>query len=81
MLSCESATTHSPAANLAMTTQSRLKLSVVWGKRQLIAPSFYNKFSNSWLRETTVRELLVHAVQEADANLSFDDAETISRSK
>ena len=38
VLSCESATTHSPA-NLAMTTQSRLKLSVAWGKRQLIAPS------------------------------------------
>ena len=73
--------THSPAINLAMTTQSRLKLSVVcWGKRQLIAPisSFYKFGINSWLRATTVRELLVHAVQEADANLSLDDAETIT---
>ena len=63
-----------------MASKSKLKLSVTWGSRQLIPPSFYS-FENSWLRNTSVRELLSHVVHEADANLScpvLGDAETIT---
>ena len=60
-----------------MTTKMKLKLLVMWGKKPLISSSFYS-FGNFWLRGVTVRELLMHVVKEADANLSFDDAESIT---
>ena len=60
-----------------MAAKTKLKLSVLWGKRKLIAPSFYS-FLNSDLQETTVRKLLVDVVTEADATLSWDDAEAIT---
>ena len=60
-----------------MVTKTKIKLPVLWGKRKLINPCFYS-FLNSHLQETTVRELLVDVVKEADANLSWEDAEAIT---
>ena len=44
-----------------MAAKTKLKLSVLWGTRKLIAPSFYS-FLNSDLQETTVRQLLINVV-------------------
>ena len=44
-----------------MAAKTKLKLSVLWGTRKLIAPSFYS-FLNSNLQVTTVRQLLINVV-------------------
>ena len=55
----------------------KLKVSVKWGKQQLGEPS-YQQYEVIWLRETTLRQLLVHIVNMVDGNLSLDSAEVIT---
>jgi hypothetical protein len=59
-----------------MALRERLQVSVKWGNRHVVETSFY-RFDVSWLRETTVRELLVHILAETNANLCLDDATEI----
>ena len=52
---------HPEQRRAVMAAKTKLKLSVLWGTRKLIAPSFYS-FLNSDLQETTVRQLLINVV-------------------
>ena len=60
-----------------MATTDRLQVSVKWGGKTIIHPTFY-RFDVSWLRRTTARELPILVFAEVDANLSLDDVEEIS---
>ena len=57
--------------------KEKLKVSVKWGKQQIIEPS-YQQYEVFWLRETTLRQLLIHIVSKVDAKLSLDIAEVIT---
>jgi len=48
----------------------KVKVSVIWGKQQLVQPS-YMTFDICWLREITLRQLLVHVVEKVDPRLSL----------
>ncbi len=43
---------------------------MTWGNSHDVETSFY-RFDVSWLRESTVRELLVHVLAEKNSNLCF----------
>jgi hypothetical protein len=56
----------------------KVKVSVSWGKQELVHPS-YKTYDITWLRETALRQLLAHAVQKVNPQLSLiSHAETIS---
>ena len=61
------------------TSTVKVKLSVMWGKQQIVHPS-YKTYDTRWLRETTLRELLAHVVDKAcsDARMTLDNAELIT---
>ena len=58
------------------TTRERLKVSVKWGSKHVVETSLY-RFDVSWLKETTVRGLLVHVLKDRNSNLCLDDAAEI----
>ena len=60
-----------------MTTRERLQVSVEWGSRQIVETSFF-RFDVSWLKETTLRGLLVHILAERNSNLCLDVADEIN---
>jgi hypothetical protein len=55
----------------------KIKVAVTWGNRQLVEPS-YKSYEVTWLRETTLRQLLAHVVGLADERISLNDAEIIT---
>ena len=53
-----------------MTTRESILLSVRWGSKFIIDPCLY-RFETVWLRQTTVRELLVHVLTEVSPYENF----------
>ena len=63
------------------TARESMLLSVRWNKKLIIDPILY-RFDVSWLRRTTVRELLLHVLQESAPinHAKIDNSDEISLS-
>ena len=54
-----------------MTTRESILLFVRWGSKFIIDPCLY-RFETVWLRNTTVRELLVHVLTEVSPYQNYE---------
>ena len=67
----------SPVINNIVRSMVKVKVSVTWGKQQLLPPS-YMTYDICWLREITLRQLLAHVVETVDPRLSLHNVGSIT---